>query len=105
MTFHNSSYISLKPSFFANNYYTWSIKLKAFLSRIELWGVINGSKVAPNINNFVQHHAYNSKDVKSYTKILLYCKNKQLMILQKLPIPKVFWNYMKNIYKQSNKAS
>lgn len=27
------------------------------------------------------------------------------MILQKLPIPKVFWNYMKNIYKQSNKAS
>ena len=66
------------------NYATWSIKIEMLLTRSELWGVVDGSEPKPGTTNADALAAWQLKDSKARSDIMLHCGERQLLWLKTL---------------------
>lgn len=93
------------PPLTASNYSTWSIKVEMLLIRSELWSVVDGTEAVPPSSDVVGLAAWQLKDAKARSHILLHCGEKQLISLHTLKTSKEIWARIKQLYEKSNKAS
>lgn len=70
----------------------------------KLWGMVDGSKVAPDASDQVGLTTWKLKDSKTLAHILLYNGEKQLISLQPLATSKEVLDRIKQLYQQLNKA-
>lgn len=88
----------------ANNYTSWSIKLEMLLTRSEVSDVVDGSTLAPNKSHVIRLLIGNYEILKYVHDLLLHCNEKQLISLCLLGTSKEVWDWLKQLYKKSNKA-
>jgi len=93
------------PPLTASNYSTWSIKIEMLLIRSELWSVVDGTEATPASSNVASLEAWQLKDAKARSDILLHYGEKQLISLRPLKTSKEIWARIKQLYEKSNKAS
>ena len=82
LTSANRAYVI--PILSADNYATWSMKLELLLIRSEIWGIVDGSDVAPAASDIVGLAAWRLRNVKARSELLLHCNEKQLLSLRSL---------------------
>jgi hypothetical protein len=66
---------------------------------------VDGSDEAPNASDVEVLVAWNLRDSKARSDLLLHCSKKQLISLRSLPTSKQVWERLKQLYEKSNKAS
>lgn len=100
----NRSYII--PPLSASNYASWSIKIEMLLICSELWSVVDGTEPIPTSSDAAGLTAWQLKDSKARSDILLHCGlGQQLIALRPLKTSKEVWDRLKQTYEKSNKAS
>jgi hypothetical protein len=82
LTSANQAYVI--PILSTYNYVTWSMKLELLLFCSKIWGVVDGSDVAPAASDVVGLATWKLRDVKTRSEFLLHCNEKQLLSLRSL---------------------
>jgi len=90
----NSRTYTIAP-LYATNYSTWSIKLEMLLIRFKIWSVVDGLEVFLAATDVTTLAAWKLKDSKARFEILLYCREKQLLLLKPLSTSKAMTNKLK----------
>ena len=89
--------------FNGKNYFAWAFQFQFFVKGKELWGHIDGTDLAPNIEK--EKEKYVKWEVKDAQVMSWILGSVELSILLNLRPYKTFremWEYLKKIYNQSN---
>ena len=89
--------------FNGKSYSTWAFQFQIFTKGKELWGHIDGTDPAPN-NEKEKYMKWEVKDAQIMSWILGSIESSILLNLRPYKTSKEMWDYLKNIYNQSNTA-
>ena len=103
MSLEQSEYFLVR--FNGKNYSTWAFQFQIFTKGKELWGHIDGTHPAPNSEKEKEKYVkWEVKDAKIMSWILGSMESSILLNLRPYKTSREMWDYLKNIYNQSNTA-
>ena len=89
--------------FDGTNYTSWAFQFQIYLEGKELWGHIDGSEPQPEEDD-KKILAWKTKDAKIKTWLLGSVESHFILNLKPCKTARDMWNYLQQIYQQSNAA-
>lgn len=91
--------------FNGKNYSTWAFHFQIYVKGKDLWGHIDGSKPAPDKDQYAEEHSkWEVKDAQIMAWILGSVESNIIMNLRPFKTAAEMWNYLKKLYSQHNTA-
>lgn len=98
-------YDSFLIRFNGKNYSAWAFHFKIFVKGKDLWGHVDGSKPAPDVDRAKDEHAkWEVKDAQIMAWILGSVEPNIILNLRPFKTAADMWNYLKKLYSQHNTA-
>jgi hypothetical protein len=89
----------------ADNYATWSIRMRALLEHKDLWDVVKlGQGVVPEGADAARQAAAERQDRKARTLIILNVADQHLALVNKKTTAKSVWDALENLYRSKSTA-
>jgi hypothetical protein len=96
----SDKYDSSLIRFNGKNYSTWAFHFKIFVKGKDLWGHVDGSKLAPDQKD--EYAKWKVKDTQIMAWILGSVKPNIVLNLRPFKTAAEMWTYLKNFYSQQN---
>lgn len=94
---------TLIDRFDGTNYNPWSTRMEMYLTREDIWGVVDGSEQRPATPT--TQPTWDRKDRKARSDILLFIKDHLLVHVKTLKTSKEVWDILKAKYQTANLIS